>query len=81
MIFTVYREYAGISRPKKANLAGVTQRIICPPPLSFSLDCLYEDNEKSLEEKRQLNNQLNKHQGLNISLDLELVAQFLARLL
>lgn len=30
LIFTVYREYTGISCPKKANLASVTQRIICP---------------------------------------------------
>lgn len=34
LIFTVYREYTGISRPKKANLASVTQRIMCPSPLN-----------------------------------------------
>lgn len=39
LIFMVYREYTGISCPKKANLGSVTQRIICPSPFSFSLDC------------------------------------------
>lgn len=30
LIFMVYREYTGISGPKKANLTCMTQRTICP---------------------------------------------------
>lgn len=52
LIFMVYREYTGISWPKKANLASVTQKIMCLPPFSVSLHFSHEYNVRSLEESK-----------------------------